>query len=53
MPVRSVDVLHVWRSGAEWHVETEVIGDDGTHTLMLRYLDGEPPQMVGGAVLAG
>ena len=22
MPVRSVDVRHVWRSGAEWHVET-------------------------------
>jgi hypothetical protein len=52
MPVRSVDVRHVWRSGTEWHVETEVTGDEGTQTLMLRYLDGEPPQMVGGAVLA-
>ena len=28
MPVRSVDVRHVWRSGAEWHVETEVTGDE-------------------------
>jgi hypothetical protein len=53
MPVRSVDVRHVWRSGAEWHVEAEVTGDEGTQTLMLRYLDGEPPQMVGGALLAG
>ena len=53
MPVRTVDVRHVWRSGAEWHVEMEVTGDEGTQTLLLRYLDGEPPQMVGGAVLAG
>ena len=53
MPVRSVDVRHVWRSGDEWHVETEVSGDQGTPTLMLRYLDGEPPQMVGGAVFSG
>ena len=29
MPVRSVDVRHVWRSGAEWHVETEVDGRRG------------------------
>ena len=51
MPVRSVDVRHVWRSGAEWHVEVEVIGDEGTQTLLLRYLDAEPPQMIGGALL--
>ena len=39
----SVDVSFVWRSGPEWHVETEVTGDDGARVLLLRYLDGSPP----------
>ena len=50
MPLRAVDVKHVWRSGTEWHVEAEVAGDDGVRTLLLRYLDGETPQILGGAV---
>jgi hypothetical protein len=52
MPVRSIDVKHVWRSGDEWHVETEVIGDQGVRLLLLRYLDGSPPVILGGGVRA-
>jgi hypothetical protein len=52
MPLRSVDVKHVWRSGLEWHVEAEVVGDDGARTLLLRYLDGDTAQILGGAVRA-
>jgi hypothetical protein len=50
MPLRSVDVKHVWRSGGEWHVEAEVVGDEGVRTLLLRYLDTDRPQILGGAV---
>ena len=50
MPLRSVDVKHVWRSGGEWHVEAEVVGDEGARMLLLRYLDGDTPQILGGAV---
>jgi hypothetical protein len=50
MPLRSVNVKHVWRSGGEWHVEAEVVGDEGARTLLLRYLDGDTPQILGGAV---
>ena len=49
-PLRSVDVKHVWRSGPEWHVEAEVIGDEGARMLLLRYLDGDTPRLLGGAV---
>lgn len=52
MPLTSVDVKHVWQSGAEWHVEAECVGDEGVRTLLLRYLDGDRPQIVGGAVRA-
>jgi hypothetical protein len=52
MPLRSIDVKHVWRSGPEWHVETEVKGDEGARVLLLRYLDGSPPQILGGGVRA-
>jgi hypothetical protein len=52
MPLRTIDVKHVWRSGEEWHVETEVTGDDGARMLLLRYLDGSPPQLLGGGVRA-
>lgn len=50
MPLRSVDVKHVWRSGSEWHVEAEVVGDEGARLLLLRYLDSDSPQILGGAV---
>lgn len=50
MPLRTVDVKHVWRHGSEWHVEAEVAGDEGVRMLLLRYLDGETPQILGGAV---
>lgn len=50
MPLRQVDVKHVWRSGPEWHVEAELVGDEGARTLLLRYLDGDSPQLLGGAV---
>jgi hypothetical protein len=50
MPVRSIDVKHIWRSGEEWHVETEVTGDEGARVLLLRYLDASPPVILGGAV---
>lgn len=50
MPLRSVDVKHVWRSGVEWHVEVEVTGDEGARTLLLRYLDGDTAHILGGAV---
>jgi hypothetical protein len=50
MPLRSVDVKHVWRSGTEWHVEAEVVGDEGARMLLLRYLDGDTAQILGGAV---
>ncbi len=49
-PLRSVDVKHVWRSGTEWHVEAEVVGDEGARVLLLRYLDGDTAQILGGAV---
>jgi hypothetical protein len=49
-PLRSVDVKHVWRSGSEWHVEAEAVGDEGARTLLLRYLDTDQPQILGGAV---
>ncbi len=49
-PVRNVDVKHVWRSGPEWHVEAEVSGDEGARLLLLRYLDANPPVILGGAV---
>jgi hypothetical protein len=52
MPLRSVDVKHIWRSGPEWHIETEVTGDEGARVLLLRYLDGSPPQILGGGVRA-
>ena len=50
MPIRSVDVKHVWRSGTEWHVEAEVVGDEEARVLLLRYLDGDTAQILGGAV---
>jgi hypothetical protein len=52
MPLRTIDVKHVWRSGEEWHVETEVTGDEGARVLLLRYLDGSPPKLLGGGVRA-
>ena len=52
MPLRSVDVKHVWRSGSEWHVEAEVVGDEGARMLLLRYLDGDTAQILGGAIRA-
>ena len=50
MPLRHVDVKHVWRSGAEWHVEAELVGDEGARTLLLRYLDADSPRLLGGAL---
>lgn len=50
MPLRHVDVKHVWRSGPEWHVEAELVGDGGARVLLLRYLDADSPQLLGGAV---
>ncbi len=49
-PLRSVDIKHLWQSGAEWHVETECVGEAGTRTLLLRYRDGK---IVGGAIRPG
>jgi hypothetical protein len=50
MPLKSVDVKHVWRSGGEWHVHAEVVGDEGARMLLLRYLDAESPHILGGGL---